>query len=50
MTEDLFAETFNLFVSSQSSSEWMYVCKLLAAVSCLGCCEMMVTSSAYERV
>ena len=28
----------------------MYVCKLLAAVSCLWCCEMIVTSSAYVRV
>ena len=50
MTEDLFAETFNLLVFSQFSNEYRYVCKLLAAVSCLGCCEMMVTSSAYVRV
>ena len=48
--DDLFAETFNLFVFSQSSNVFMYVCKLLAAVSCRGCCEMMLTSSAYESV
>ena len=48
--DDLFAETFNLFVFSQFSNVFMYVCRLLAAVSCRGCCEMMLTSSAYESV
>ena len=47
--DDLFAETFNLFVFSQFSNVFMYVCRLLAAVSCRGCCEMMLTSSAYEQ-
>ena len=30
--DDLFAETFSLFVFSQSSNVFMYVCKLLAVV------------------
>ena len=48
--DDSFAETFNLFVFSQSSNVFLYICKLLTAVSCRGCCEMMLTSSAYESV
>ena len=40
----------NRLCPSQFSNVFMYVCRLLAAVSCRGCCEMMLTSSAYESV
>ena len=43
-------EIFMLFVSSQFSSEYMYDCQLLAAVSYLWWGEMTVTSSAYVNV
>ena len=44
---DLSAETLSLLCASQDSSWFMYCCRCVAAVSCLGCCEMIVMSSAY---
>ncbi len=45
--DDLFVETFILFVVSQFSSVCVYSCSCVAAVSYLGCCESIVRSSAY---
>ena len=50
VTDDLFAETLSLFCTSHCSRSVMYCCMCVAAVSCLGCCEIMVMSSAYVMV
>ena len=48
VSDDLFAETLSLFVSSHFSSERIYFCMLVAAVLYSLCCEEMVRSSAYD--
>ena len=48
--EDLFGETFSLFVVSQSSSWFLYACRLVDAVLCLGCCSVTLGSSAYDMI
>ena len=48
--EDLFAKTFVRFVPNQFSIEYMYDCKLLAAVSYSSCCDMTVSSPVYVYV
>ena len=47
VSEDLFVETLSLLLVSQCSNSCIYCCSCVAAVSYLGCCEMMVMSSAY---
>ena len=47
VSEDLFVETLSLLSVSQCSSWCIYCWRCVEAVSCLGCCEMIVMSSAY---
>ena len=46
--DDLIGETISLFAASQVCSWFMYCCRLPVAVSCLGCWDMTVRSSAYD--
>ena len=48
MRENLFVETFILLLVSHCSNVWMYSCSCVAVVSCFGCCESIVRSSAHD--
>ena len=49
VSDDLFVETFSLFVVSRVSNDPKYCCRCVAAISCLGCLAISVRISACDH-